>query len=179
MRHPTEEHFVFLVDIIDDELDSVNISTYLLLDFSDFYDFNLGSFDCICDDSDECTTICSIYAEISSTIHSDCDAGIGFDPLISLPPAINLPLPSTIQPPSLELKPLPEHLKYAYLDDAQKLPVIISSSLSLEHEDKLLHVFKGHKKAIGWTLANLPRINPSICIHRILLEDDSRLVRNP
>jgi len=77
----------------------------------------------------------------------------------------------------LDLKPLPEHLKYAYLDDPQKLPVIISSILSLEHEDKLLHVLKGRKKAIGWTLVDLPGINPSICMHRILLEDDFRPVR--
>jgi len=43
----------------------------------------------------------------------------------------------------------------------------------------LLHVLRGHKKAIGWTLVDLPRINHSICMHRILLEDDSRPVRQP
>jgi len=109
--------------------------------------------------------------------NSDCDAGAGSDPSISLPPTVNLPLPSTVQPPSLELKLLPEHLKYAYFDDAQKLRVIISSNLSLEHEDKLLHVLRGHKKAIEWTLADLLGINLSICMHQILLEDDSRPVR--
>ena len=76
------------------------------------------------DDYHESATVCSICVEISFAIHSKCDVGAGSDPLISLPPAVNLSLPSTIQPPSLELKPLPEHLKYAYLDDAQKLPVI-------------------------------------------------------
>ena len=95
-------------------------------------------------------------------LDSDCDTGAGSNPPISLPLTVNLPLPSTIQPPSLELKPLPEHLKYAYLDYAQKLSIIISSSLSLEHEDKLLQVLKGHKKAIRWTLADLLGINPSI-----------------
>ncbi|XP_028199525.1 uncharacterized protein LOC114384040 [Glycine soja] len=145
MRHPAEEHFVFLIDIIDDVVDSVNIYTYLFFYFSD-----------------EFAALCSICAKISSTIHSDCDAGAGSNPPISLPPTANLPFPSTIQPPSLELKPLPKHLKYAYLDGAQKLPVIISTNLTLEHEDKLLHVLRGHRKAIGWTLANLLRINPSI-----------------
>jgi len=62
--------------------------------------------------------MCSICAKISSAIHSNCDAGASPDPIISLPPTDNLPLPSTIQPPSLELKSLHEHLKYAYLDDA-------------------------------------------------------------
>ena len=95
-------------------------------------------FDCTCVGFDEFATVCSICAEISSIIHFDCDAGVGYALPISLPPAINLPLPSTIQPPSLELKPLPKHLKCAYLDDGQKLLVMISNSLSLEHEDKLL-----------------------------------------
>ena len=40
-------------------------------------------------------------------------------------------------------------------------------------------ITRSHKKAIGWTLADLPGINPSICMHQILLEDDSRLVRQP
>ena len=121
IRHPTEVHYVFLVDIIEDAVDSVDICTYLL---SNFYDFDLSSFYCTYDDFDEFAIVCSICANISSTIHFDCDAGAGSDPPISLPPIINLPFLSSVQPPSLELKPLPEHLKYAYLDDAQKLPVI-------------------------------------------------------
>ena len=129
MRHSLDEHFVFLVDVIDDAVDRVDICTNLLYDF---FDFDLGSFDYTCDNFDESATVCSICVEISSAIHFGCDAGVGFDPLVSLSPVANLPLLSTIQPPSLELKPLPEHLKYAYLDDARKLPVIISSSLSLE-----------------------------------------------
>jgi len=162
MRHPTKEHSVFLVDIIDDVVDSVDICIDLFSDFFDFYDFDLGSFDYACDDSDDSVVVCSICANIFFIIHSDCDTGAGSNPPISLPLTVNLPLPSTIQPPSLELKPLPEHLKYAYLDYAQKLSIIISSSLSLEHEDKLLQVLKGHKKAIRWTLADLLGINPSI-----------------
>ena len=33
MRHPTKENSVFLVDIIDDAIDSVDICTYLLFNF--------------------------------------------------------------------------------------------------------------------------------------------------
>ncbi|XP_027119201.2 uncharacterized protein [Coffea arabica] len=43
-------------------------------------------------------------------------------------------LPSVVQAPVLELKPLPEHLKYAYLGDHETLPVIISSALSKTQE---------------------------------------------
>ena len=65
-------------------------------------------------------------------------------------------VPPTVQPPpALELKPLPANLKYAYLEDKEKFPMIISSSLAAEQEEKLLLVLKKHKKAIGWTLANI------------------------
>ena len=40
-------------------------------------------------------------------------------------------------------------------------------------------VLKKHKKAIGWTLADIPGISPSTCMHRILLEDETKLVRQP
>ena len=36
-------------------------------------------------------------------------------------------LPSIEQPPVLELKPLPFHLKYVYLEEKEALPLIISS----------------------------------------------------
>ncbi|XP_027171848.1 uncharacterized protein LOC113771472 [Coffea eugenioides] len=39
-------------------------------------------------------------------------------------------LPSIVQAPELELKPLPKHLKYAFLGDNETLPVIISAHLS-------------------------------------------------
>ncbi|KAJ9536293.1 hypothetical protein OSB04_un000539 [Centaurea solstitialis] len=56
-------------------------------------------------------------------------------------------LPSIVQQPELELKPLPSHLKYAYLLEGEKLPVIISSKLDLEQEKKLLRLLGEHKKS--------------------------------
>ncbi|KNA04432.1 hypothetical protein SOVF_199860, partial [Spinacia oleracea] len=47
-------------------------------------------------------------------------------------------LPSILQAPVVELKSLPEHLKYAFLGDGDTLPVIISSKLSQEQERKLI-----------------------------------------
>ena len=88
-------------------------------------------------------------------------------------------LSTTIQPSTLELKPLPSNLKYAYLDDSKSFPVIISASLTDEQEEKLLSVLKKHKKAIGWTLANIPGISPSKCMHWINLEDGAKPVRQP
>ncbi|RDX84522.1 Retrovirus-related Pol polyprotein, partial [Mucuna pruriens] len=84
---------------------------------------------------------------------------------------------SPLPPPPIELKTLPSHLKYAYLDKAQQLPVIIASNLNREQEDKLLEVLRQHKKAIGWKLSDLPGINPSICMHRILMEEEIKPIR--
>ena len=78
-------------------------------------------------------------------------------------------IPSIEKPPLLEEKKLPTHLKYAYLGDAATLPVIISSSLSNMEEEKLLKVLKEHQEAIGWSLADIKGIKPSMCMHRILL----------
>ncbi|XP_027155802.1 uncharacterized protein LOC113771374 [Coffea eugenioides] len=86
-------------------------------------------------------------------------------------------LPSVVQAPVLELKPLPKHLKYAYLGNNETLPVIISAALSETEEDKLIRVLREYKEAIGWTIAKIKRINPSICMYRIRLEEDAKPVR--
>ncbi|RDY13924.1 Retrovirus-related Pol polyprotein, partial [Mucuna pruriens] len=84
---------------------------------------------------------------------------------------------SSSLPPPMELKPFPGHLKYAYLDTKQQLPVIIASNLPEEQEDKLLSFLRQHKKEIGWKLSDLPRINPSICMDRILMEEEIKPIR--
>ncbi|XP_030505517.2 uncharacterized protein LOC115720508 [Cannabis sativa] len=80
------------------------------------------------------------------------------------------PKPSIQEPPKLELKPLPSHLKYAYLGENDTLPVIIAANLGVEDEGALLEVLKKYKKAIGWTMADIRGISPTICTHKILLE---------
>ena len=79
--------------------------------------------------------------------------------------------------PTLELKTLPSTLKYAFLDDEKAKPVIISSKLDMKQEEQLLEVLRKNKEAIGWTLTDLKGLNPSLCTHRIFLEDESRPVK--
>ena len=79
--------------------------------------------------------------------------------------------------PTLELKTLPSTLKYAFLDDEKAKLVIILSNLHLKQEEKLLEVLRKNKKAIGWTQTDLKGLDPSLCTHRIFLEDESRPVR--
>ncbi|CAN6718472.1 unnamed protein product [Malus baccata var. baccata] len=80
-------------------------------------------------------------------------------------------------PPTLELKPLPSHLKYVFLGDDETLPVIISSTLTAQEEDKLVRVLREYKTTIGWTLADIKGISPTTCMHRILLEEGSKTSR--
>ena len=40
-------------------------------------------------------------------------------------------------PPKLILKPLPVDLKYAYLEDDEKCPVVVSSTLTSDQEDRI------------------------------------------
>ena len=72
------------------------------------------------------------------------------------------------------MKPLPNALKYVYLGPKKTLPVIITSDLSNDQEGQLLDMLKEHKNAIGWSVADLKCIDPSICMHRIHLEDDAK-----
>ena len=79
--------------------------------------------------------------------------------------------------PTLELKTLTSTLKYAFPDEEKAKPVIISSKLDIKHDEQLLEVLRQNEDAIGWTLMDLKGLDPSLCIHRIFLEDESRPVR--
>ncbi|KAL4271777.1 hypothetical protein GQ457_13G016270 [Hibiscus cannabinus] len=81
------------------------------------------------------------------------------------------PKPSLETAPSLELKPLPSHLKYAYLGNNDTLPMIISSQLTANQELSVVNLLKQYKKVIGWTMADLKGISPTICMHKILLDE--------
>ncbi|CAL9024901.1 unnamed protein product, partial [Prunus brigantina] len=102
-----------------------------------------------------------------------------FSPLIEpLGPSTHL-IPSVVKPPELELKPLPSHLKYAYLAEFETLPVIIASDLTSLEEDKLIRVLKEFKSTIGWSIADIKGISPTMCMHRILLEEGAKPTREP
>ncbi|RVW70090.1 hypothetical protein CK203_062297 [Vitis vinifera] len=64
--------------------------------------------------------------------------------------------------PKLNLKPLPTKLKYTYLEENKKCPVVISSSLTTSQEVCLLEVLKRCKKAIGWKISYLKGISPLV-----------------
>ncbi|CAM8943733.1 unnamed protein product [Rhodiola kirilowii] len=81
--------------------------------------------------------------------------------------------------PTVELKPLPGHLKYAFLGENSTLPVIIKNGLEADQEQRLIRVLTEHRHAIGWTLADIKGISPTVCMHRILLDDGAKPSREP
>ncbi|KAK1685727.1 hypothetical protein QYE76_046575, partial [Lolium multiflorum] len=87
--------------------------------------------------------------------------------------------PPPKEDPVFDLKPLPDNLKYAHIDDKKIYPVIISSKLTEFEEERLLQILKKHRGAIGYTLDDLKGISPSICQHAINMEDDAKPVVEP
>nr|GEV05835.1 reverse transcriptase domain-containing protein [Tanacetum cinerariifolium] len=64
------------------------------------------------------------------------------------------------EPSEVKLKDLPPHLKYAFLEGDDKLPVIIAKNLSVEEKTTLITVLKSHKRAIAWKLFDIKGIDP-------------------
>ncbi|GJW10087.1 reverse transcriptase domain-containing protein [Tanacetum coccineum] len=68
------------------------------------------------------------------------------------------------EPPEVELKDLPPHHEYAFLEDNNKLPVIIAKDLSVDEKTALIKVLKSRKQAIAWKLSDIKGINPEFTI---------------
>ncbi|GJZ39077.1 reverse transcriptase domain-containing protein [Tanacetum coccineum] len=100
------------------------------------------------------------------------------DPSSPLPPKelnfeeIKMIKSSIDDPPELELKDLPYHLEYAFLEGTDKLPFIISKETKDEEKAALLKVLKLHKQAITGKISDIKGIDPSFYTHKILMEDD-------
>nr|GFA23375.1 reverse transcriptase domain-containing protein [Tanacetum cinerariifolium] len=64
------------------------------------------------------------------------------------------------EPPEVELKDLPPHLEYAFLEGDKKLAVIIAKELGDEEKSALIKVLRSHKRAIAWKLSDIHGIKP-------------------
>nr|GEX00326.1 hypothetical protein [Tanacetum cinerariifolium] len=62
------------------------------------------------------------------------------------------------EPHVAKLKELPPHLKYAFLEGNDKLPVIIAKDLSVEEKTALITILKSHKRAIAWKLSDIKEV---------------------
>ncbi|GJT79083.1 hypothetical protein Tco_1045808 [Tanacetum coccineum] len=68
-----------------------------------------------------------------------------------LPPKDELRIRTSIQDPptNLEMKPLPKHLEYAFLEEDSLLPVVISALLEQNKKERLVSVLKNHKESFA------------------------------
>nr|GEV53317.1 putative reverse transcriptase domain-containing protein [Tanacetum cinerariifolium] len=98
-------------------------------------------------------------------------------PLMDLKQAEETKAKSSIKEPSeLELKELPSHLEYAFLEEIDKLPVIIAKDLKDDEKEALIKVLKSHKRAIAWKITDIKGIDPRFYTHKILMEEDYKPV---
>ena len=65
-------------------------------------------------------------------------------------------------------------MKYAFLQTEQSKPVIISVGLIELEEQKLLEILRKYKEAIAWSIEDFKGTSPSICMHKILLEENAK-----
>nr|GEX09242.1 DNA-directed DNA polymerase [Tanacetum cinerariifolium] len=80
------------------------------------------------------------------------------------------------EPPEVELKDLPPHLEYVFLEGEDKLHVITANDLSVKEKAALIKVLKLHKQAIAWKLSDIKGINLKFCTYKILIEDNFKPV---
>ncbi|GJV73303.1 reverse transcriptase domain-containing protein [Tanacetum coccineum] len=104
---------------------------------------------------------------------------INSDPNLPPSPVCEINVPEKVkssceEPPDLELKDLPSHLEYAFLEDDDKLPVIIAKNLKDEDKTALIKVLKSHKHAIAWKISDIKGIDPQFCTHKILMEENAK-----
>ncbi|XP_017624648.1 uncharacterized protein LOC108468268 [Gossypium arboreum] len=84
--------------------------------------------------------------------------------------------PSIEKAPTIELKPLPNHLKYIFLGDNNTFLVIVSATLDVTYEEKFVHILKQHKRAIARSIVDIQGFSPSFYMYKIKLEDKVQCV---
>ncbi|KAL3597142.1 hypothetical protein D5086_008779 [Populus alba] len=146
--------FVYPLGVIEDVL--VNIDNFVIP--CDFYILDMER------DSSNNNTPILFGSTFLKTVNTKIDCGI-FIPSNAMTKLISVT--------ELELKPLPDNLKYVFIGDNNTLPVIITKGLTSAQEEKLMKLLCHHKIAIEWTFADIKGISPSMCMHHILLEDNA------
>ncbi|RDX76038.1 hypothetical protein CR513_44010, partial [Mucuna pruriens] len=185
MKHPTEDHSLFGIDLIDELLDSSSEGISNLAkdtesigclgflteeadydevwevhNLSDSEDDNID----LADLSQRIELI-KLLDQVCKYENPECSTKRSWPQqpkaetmlahLVPNPIQVGQPDPkesndnSSSPPPPMELKSLPSHLKYAYLDAEQQLFVIIASNLHWEQEDKLLSVLSNIRRKLG------------------------------
>ncbi|XP_033143393.1 uncharacterized protein LOC117132687 [Brassica rapa] len=75
--------------------------------------------------------------------------------------------------PKIELKKLPAGLKYAFLYN-NSYPIVLNANLTNGELALLMNNMRKYRKALGYSIEDIPGISPDLCMHQIHLEDDSK-----
>nr|GEW02797.1 reverse transcriptase domain-containing protein [Tanacetum cinerariifolium] len=83
------------------------------------------------------------------------------------------------QPPELELKDLPSHLEYAYLEGADKLPVIIAKDLKHDEKEARLKRAKGTaiEESKYLTLLSPDQLIGNLKVYEVIIKKDFKMVK--
>ncbi|RDX99996.1 hypothetical protein CR513_16878, partial [Mucuna pruriens] len=159
MKHPTEDHSLFGIDLIDElveeclQLDSGSEDTSDSIGDTDSFDY-LGS---ITEEVDY-----DELWEVHNLFDSEDD---------------NINLADLSQEAEL-LKLLDQVCKNEDPEFSNNAEVQVGETKKLfPAQVATMFTAEQHKKAIGWKLSDLPRINPSIYMHRVLMEEKARPIR--
>ena len=79
----------------------------------------------------------------------------------------------------VELEQLPSHLRHEFLGPNDTFSIIVSASLDGTQIIKLLSMLRKYRGATCYSNDDIKGISPSFCMHQILLDNESRLSRQP
>ncbi|KAG7585657.1 Ribonuclease H-like superfamily [Arabidopsis thaliana x Arabidopsis arenosa] len=133
-----------------------------------FEELNGSATEVMAVNDDNSTQAQPAHSRTYSTEHSTATVDIPAEPVI--PTSDDW---SELKAPKVELKPLPKGLRYAFLGNNSTYPVIVNDALTDEQVHLLLTELKKYRRAIGYSLDDIKGISPSLCTHRIHLENES------
>ncbi|CAA7021430.1 unnamed protein product [Microthlaspi erraticum] len=81
---------------------------------------------------------------------------------------------SELKAPKVDLKTLPDGLRYAFLGPNSTYPVIVNQELTPPQLTSLLNELRKFRRAIGYSLEDIKGISPELCTHRIHLDNESK-----
>ncbi|RDY06307.1 hypothetical protein CR513_09725, partial [Mucuna pruriens] len=176
MKHPTEDHSLFGIDVIEElveEYFQLNSCSEDIEDFAKSTDLiscigpitkeadykevqDLPNFE----DNHSDIADLDFEAELLEVIDQVCNHG-------------NLESVREVNADTKLIRTKPTKRSQPKLPKAEIMSAhLVPSPSQVEQEDKLSNVLRQQKKAIGWKLSDLPGINSSIYMHRILVEEE-------
>ena len=144
IKYPKEEKKCFKVEEVDKEDISTLATTQTSLEKA-----LINVVDCLTSEEEEDLRACLEDLDREDNIYV---RGTSFEELKS-----EIPFEKT----KVELKTLPNHLKYVFLDENETKPVVISNELTSEEENRLVEILKKYRAAIGWHISDLKGISPA------------------